>query len=119
MQRFRRYRKKTRGGGARNSPPPVGRGLTGIQLPGTIEARISQYADDTVLFLKDSSHCVQGAMEELKIFSAASGLKLNVEKTSCLRISDPNSQTSENLNGVKWVNQIKILGITFTNNNTM
>ena len=27
LQRFRRYRKKTRGG-ARNSPPPVGRGLT-------------------------------------------------------------------------------------------
>ena len=28
LQRFRRYRKKTRGGGLEIAPPPVGRGLS-------------------------------------------------------------------------------------------
>ena len=54
--------------------------LTGIHISENTEVRISQYADDTVIFLKNSSSCLHGALQELKTFSEASGLRLNVEK---------------------------------------
>ena len=80
--------------------------------------RISQYADDTVLFLENSSACLQGALQELGTFSAASGLRLNIEKTSCMQIGQPNRQHSEDSRGIKWVSQLKILGIHFTDDNS-
>ena len=92
--------------------------LTGIRLSPNNEVRISQYADDTVLFLKNSHACIRGALQELKTFSDASGLGLNVEKTSCLEIGLPNQEHSENNYGLKWVSDMKILGIHFTNNSS-
>ena len=92
--------------------------LTGIQIAGTPEVRITQYADDTVLFLEDAPRSMQGALQELNTFSKFSGLSLNVEKTSCLRIGVQQQQNSSESFGCKWVQQIKILGITFSNNNS-
>ena len=89
--------------------------LTGIQLSPYNEVRISQYADDTVLFLKNSRACIHGALQELKIFSEVSGLGLNIEKTSCLEIGFSNQEHSEHNHGIKWVSDMKILGIHFTN----
>ena len=91
--------------------------ITGIRLSESNEVKISQYADDTLLFLNNTSGCLQGALEELKTFSEASGLHLNIEKTACMEIGSPIQQERENSHGVKWVNKMKILGITFTNNN--
>ena len=54
--------------------------LTGIKLSTNTEVRISQYADDTILFLDGSEHSLNGATEELNTFSTQSGLKLNWEK---------------------------------------
>ena len=90
------------------------RHLSGIQLNNN-EIRISQYADDTLLFLR-SSQCIKGALHELNTFSEASGLALNVRKTSYLRIGTANNDCG-GVHGVKQVNSLKILGITFTNNN--
>ena len=56
--------------------------ITGIRLSESNEVKISQYADDTLLFLNNTSGCLQGALEELKTFSEASGLHLNIEKNS-------------------------------------
>ena len=68
--------------------------LSGIQLSGNQEVRLSQYADDTVLFLKNTPDCLKGSLQELKTFSEFSGLNLNIEKTSCLHIGDPEQQKS-------------------------
>ena len=90
--------------------------LTGIKLNTATEVRISQYADDTILFLENSIRSLNGAAEELALFSAHSGLKLNWRKTSCLPI---NCQIHQRLlesniaKSVKWVNELKILGIHF------
>ena len=91
--------------------------LTGIRLSPYNEVRISQYADDTVLFLKKNSRaCIRGALQELKTFSDVSGLGLNVEKTSCLEIGLSNQGHVENNYGLKWASDMKILGIHFKNN---
>ena len=54
--------------------------MSGIRTSGQSEVRISQYADDTVLFIRNSPECLQGALQELTIFSEVSGLNLNIEK---------------------------------------
>ena len=91
--------------------------LTGIKIFKSEEIRISQYADDTVLFLENSTECLKGALQELNCFSEASGLRLNIEKTSCMQIGTTNPQHSVNNLGIKWVSHMKILGIIFTNDN--
>ena len=90
--------------------------LTGIRLSPNNEVRISQYADDTVLFLKNSRACIRGALQELKTFSDASGLGLNVEKTACLEIGLPNQEHSENNYGLKWVSDMNIYSWTIPGN---
>ena len=90
--------------------------LTGIRLNTDVEARISQYADDTILFLDGSERSLIGVVEELSTFSAQSGLKLNWEKTSCLSLGSLNPPTcAENylVNKIQWVEEIKILGLYF------
>ena len=89
--------------------------LTGIRISNTDEVRISQYADDTVLFLKDDVRSIQGALTELETFSKNSGLYLNVQKTACMSIGARTSQNTENVR-CKVVQEMKILGITFSNN---
>ena len=91
--------------------------LTGIQIAGSPEVRITQYADDTVLFLDCAPSSMRGALQELNTFSKFSGLNLNIKKNSCLRIGAIEQQNSSESFGCKWVRQIKILGITFANNN--
>ena len=91
--------------------------ISGIQLSPNSEVKIMQYADDTVLFLDGEASSIRGALSELETYSNYSGLRLNIEKTACLPIGvDPRRYNSENF-GCKWVSQIKILGITFSNNN--
>ena len=91
--------------------------LTGIRISENNEVRISQYADDTVLFLKNSSECLQGALLELERFSEISGMRLNKEKALCMQIGAANMQRLEGAQGINWVTQMKILGIHVTNDN--
>ena len=74
--------------------------MRGIKLEDNIEIRISQYADDTVLFLQDAQ-CLNGALRELEYFSEASMLKVNVDKTTCLPIGPPNQNNIGDQFGVK------------------
>ena len=90
--------------------------LRGIGINANTEVRISQYADDTILFLDGSRRSLCGAAEELDEFSKQSGLKLNWEKTSCLPLGSlrPFDITTHPLvSNIKWVSEIKILGIYF------
>ena len=51
--------------------------LFGIKINTETEIRISQYADDDILFLDGTERSLRGATEELAYFSTQSGLKLN------------------------------------------
>ena len=90
--------------------------IKGINISPTKEIRVSQYADDTILLLDGSTASLRGALQELVKFSELSGLKVNLDKTSCLPIGTLEAgQISSELN-VKIVKELKILGIYFNAN---
>ena len=93
---------------------PVMRGIT--VSPGT-EIRLSQYADDLIVFLDSRSESLNGAVKEIQTFTSMSGLKININKTKCLPIGMNRNSTLENAHGIKYVQEMKILGITFNSNN--
>ena len=81
------------------------------------EFKLSQYADDTQVFLEGTEISLRKTLQTLQSFYQMSGLKINVDKTKAIWIG---SMTKSNLKLCKeyeldW-NQgpIKILGVTFT-----
>ena len=78
-----------------------------------IETKIAQYADDTVLFMDNTAGSIIGALEELETFSNMSGLKLNIEKTSCMSFGPNELNDDVNNLGINWVDKMKVLGVFF------
>ena len=81
------------------------------------EYKISQYADDTQLFLNGSENSLREALDVLQKFYEMSGLKINVEKTKAIWIgSISNSPTRLCHNyTLDWTQgPFKILGVTFS-----
>lgn len=72
--------------------------------------KISQLADDTVLFLKDKSQ-IQTALQVTGEFSEASGLKLNINNSEILCLYDTDEKLMFNI-PVKQT--VKYLGIQIT-----
>ena len=91
--------------------------MRGIALPHNQEIRVSQYADDLIVFLDDQSESINGVINEIKTFTSMSGLKLNVTKTKCLPIGVNHNNPSVNTHGIEYVKNMEILGITFNQNN--
>ncbi len=85
--------------------------LKGVTI-GNVELIISQLADDTALFLKDSSQ-VSVALNILQVFTKASGLNLNIDKCDLLPIKK-NSVSS--ICGIAVKNTVTYLGINITKN---
>ena len=88
--------------------------VKGIKLPGrkNKEAKISQVADDTTMFLKDFSSIVN-AIEEIKRFSAVAGMKLNVQKTVGVRLGKFNT-CNQTVGEISWTTDlVKALGVYF------
>ena len=81
------------------------------------ELLLSQYADDTQIFLDGSEQSLREALSILDRFYAISGLKINVEKTKAIWIgalSNSEIRICRN-NNLDWTNgHFKILGVTFT-----
>ena len=95
--------------------------LTGIKVNTNTEIRVSQYADDTILFLDGTKRSLNGAVMELMKFSTQSGLKVNWDKTTCLPLgglSPVKATENDFASRIRWVNEIKILGLYFRNNIT-
>ena len=92
--------------------------LTGIKVAPNSEVRISQYADDTILFLDGTERSIAGAVDELNLFSHQSGLKINIEKTSCLAIGSSAKNRSSEEHAVHFVKELTILGIKIDNDIT-
>ncbi|KAI2650693.1 hypothetical protein H4Q32_000737 [Labeo rohita] len=68
---------------------------------------ISQLADDTCLFLKNDSQ-VAVALNEFNLFSKASGLVVNSNKSEILYVHDSNKNS---VNGIKVKRHVKYLGV--------
>ena len=90
--------------------------LTGIRLDGEHEIRISQYADDTILFLDGTNKSISGSIEELARFGHQSGLKVNVEKTSCMPIGTLTENCVSTVHNIDIVKELTILGIKIDRN---
>ncbi|XP_024122537.1 uncharacterized protein LOC112143031 [Oryzias melastigma] len=71
------------------------------------EFKISQFADDTALFLKNST-MIGKALHTIQFFSKASGLTLNIKKYEILPINSCQYQVIES---IRVVNEVKYLGV--------
>ena len=91
----------------RNSP-----NIKGLCIDVEKIIKILLYADDITVFLEDEQD-VRGVLESINIFSIFSGLKLNMNKSEVMPIGK--KKTIELSNGLRTVNEIKILGIVFSN----
>jgi len=76
------------------------------------EARISQYADDSILILESHKH-VDKAIVLVEAFSKVSGLELNLKKTQGILLGADRSIPADSLNKkIVWTNDpIRCLGI--------
>ena len=79
------------------------------------EQKLSQYADDTTLFIKHNEKCIRCCMETLLEFQSISGLKVNTEKTKVIQIGvirDNRMRTCEDLKLI-WSQKFTSLGINY------
>ena len=89
--------------------------IKGTKIHNT-EFKISQYADDTSIFLDGSSDALNCTIIELDKFANVSGLKINFDKTQVVWIGSKKHSTSAIK--TKWKfssgsSKFKILGIIF------
>ena len=83
-----------------------------------VEHVISQFADDSSLFLEYSEECLNAAIQTLQVIEEQIGLTISYEKTCVYRVgslqySEAKLYTSKNL---AWSdNDLEMLGITITN----
>ena len=87
------------------------RNVNGVIINGN-EIKLSQYADDTTLFLRDSES-VSEVMEILADFRNVSGLEINVQKCNIMWMG-PYRHRRDSLCGIKALSKIKILGVWFS-----
>ena len=90
--------------------------IKGIEINGK-EHRLSQYADDTQIFLDGTEESLRRTLTILTSFYSMSGLKINVEKTKAIRIGISSNSKRQLCKDYKldWTQgPFKILGVTFT-----
>ena len=81
----------------------------GIELPNGQNAKISQFADDTTLILKDTMS-LRNAMNIVNSFGVLSGLQLNKKKTKAMWIGSSSKNKTEPLEFKCPKDPIKFLG---------
>ena len=60
------------------------------------EFKITQFADDTTLFLDGSQNSLQAAINTIELFGSFSGLKMNINKTKVIWIGDGKTKLLKN-----------------------
>ena len=85
--------------------------ISGINISG-IEAKISMYADDITLLLKDSKSGAE-ALRIIDKFSKASGLHLNLDKCHAMWLGK-GKEKRDAIGEIKAVDKMKVLGIWFS-----
>ena len=91
------------------------RNIKGIHINDT-EYKISQYADDTSMFLDGSSESLNNTLSELEKTANISGLKINFDKTQVVWIGS--KKFSTNAIKTNWklscsAKNFKVLGLIF------
>ena len=88
--------------------------IEGIKLnPRCSPIKIRMYADDATLFLKNVMD-YREVLSRIKMFTRFSGLSLNINKTTAMYFGDSSHKGTMKF-GIKFVNNIKILGVIFSN----
>ena len=96
------------------NPVRLERNIEGITILNT-EYKISQFADDTSLFLKNIDS-IANAIEILLLFGNISGLKLNLGKTKAIWLGSWRHKENKPL-GLNWTNEpVRALGIFISYN---
>lgn len=88
--------------------------IKGIKLPGRSgeEAKISQLADDTTLFVNDCESLLN-ALDEIKRFGTAAGMKLNFKKTVGIWLGKWKERTDK-VGEISWTSDlVKALGVYY------
>ena len=90
--------------------------IRGLKIPRyPNEVKISQYADDTTLFLKDESSIIE-ADKVISKYESGSGSKVNynIGKSEAMWLGPPNQGRINPLPKLNWVqNGLEILGLNF------
>ena len=87
----------------------------GIKLPQSVEAKISQFADDTTLICRDVD-ALRENMDVLNKFNEISGLKLNKKKTKAMWIGSAKNNKSKPLGFQPYQEPVKTLGVNLSYN---
>ena len=91
--------------------------IRGITVAPEVEVRISQYADDLIVFSQADFMSIKAVLNEVETFSQYSGLRINVEKTKCLRIGPHVNTLCLDELGVQTVCELKVLGVIYNSSN--
>ena len=88
--------------------------IEGIRIFG-YEHKISQYADDTTLVIKNCKNNLNKVLDTLKFFHSISGLKVNIEKTKVVQLGQIGGSRMINLEKEKLelTDEFVLLGIQF------
>ena len=89
--------------------------IEGFLLPGAAGAqfKISQYADDTTVFVKDESSLIY-LFKAISLYEKGSEARLNISKTKAMWLRSWKDRCDKPL-GLNWVDKMKVLGIVFGN----
>ena len=88
--------------------------ISGIKLPNNSYAKITQYADDTTLFVSDEDS-IATCFSVMRVYEAASGAKMNNSKTKGLWLGSMR-QNKTQPEGITWTNdKLNVLGIWIGN----
>lgn len=91
--------------------------IEGFLLPGAggAQFKVSQYADDTSVFVKDESSFIY-LFKDISLYEKGSGARLNISKTKAMWLGNWKDRCDKPL-GLNWVDKMKVLGIVFGNVN--
>ena len=88
--------------------------IVGIEMYG-VENKLSQYADDTTIFISAEKECLKNVIRVLDWFKKISGLEVNRDKTKVIKIGAirDRSITFEDSFGLEWTKNFEVLGIKY------
>ena len=97
-----------------NQPILNNKDIKGIKVEWK-EKKLTQFADDTSIFLEESKKSLRKTLSVLNVFEEASGLKINLSKTKAVWIGRERFRKEEMCHEVKldWVKEFTALGITY------
>ncbi|KAH9370359.1 hypothetical protein HPB48_006723 [Haemaphysalis longicornis] len=83
--------------------------ILGLQLPGSQTVKVTAYADDVTLYLRDEDSLVH-ALNCFEEYSELAGARLNCTKSKALSLSPLEKQ---HIYGIPVVTHVEILGVTY------